>query len=139
MAHGDTLFFVPLDCERIVDAVTGLVFDRKLPAADLALRTRAVAELRTFDPWLGAEGGRLRFGHVVQETYGASWSQAFDVGTGMLSAYLAVGEQANSLAGRGGSDRVVVNRGCPMIPVLRTGGTDDTVLAAAWWDGRARL
>lgn len=93
MACGDAVYWVPLDGECIVDVVAGVVVDRKLGAADLALRTRAVDELRTFGSWLGAEGGSLRFGHVTRDKSGrTSWSPVFDTGAGSLSAHLAVGE-----------------------------------------------
>lgn len=93
MAYGDRLYVVPLDGERVVDAVSGAVIDRKLGAGELSLRTKAIGALRTFGPWLGAEGGVLRFGHVGRETHGiVAWSPSFDVGLGTLPAHLAVGE-----------------------------------------------
>ncbi len=93
MASGDLLYAVPLDGERVVDVVSGAVIDRKLGAADLAVRTQAVDAVRAFGPWLGAEGGALRFGHVEREKTGiVTWSPAFDIGHGTLTAYLAVGE-----------------------------------------------
>ncbi len=93
MAHGDRVLFLPRDGERVFDVVTGAAIDRKLPPAEKAIRAKAVEQLSVFDPWLRAEGGSLRFGHVARDgAYGVFWSPVFDVGAGTFSAFLAVGE-----------------------------------------------
>lgn len=93
MAHGDAVYALPLDAERLVDVVSGAVIDRKLGAGELPMRAKAIDALRVFGPWLGAEGGVLRFGHVERDKNGTlGWSPTFDVGVGSLPAYLAVGE-----------------------------------------------
>lgn len=93
MAHGDVLLFVPSDRERIVDVVTGAVVDRKLGAGDASVRAMVMGAMGVFDPWLGAEGGRLDFGAATREKNGTvTWAPVFDAGAGSLTAHLAIGE-----------------------------------------------
>lgn len=109
--HGERVLFVPRDGDRIVDVREKRVIPRKLPAADAPVRSRIAQLAERFDRWLAKDGGSLVFSHVERKKNASwiEWSPSWDVGTGALSSYLAVGEMLGSVKeADDGLDRVSI-------------------------------
>jgi hypothetical protein len=93
LCHNDTTLFVPRDGESFIDVHKKKSIPRKLAAGESSMRAVVNNEVERYDRWLSEDGGRLVFSHAERNkrTGAIEWSPAWDIGTGSLSAHLAVG------------------------------------------------